>query len=219
MLAPKPTVPDPRSAFADRPYAVERHADDEDFQLLARVAARDRQAFETLYRRYHRRLLAYLLRLLGGRMEEAEEALDDTFFAAWANAGSFRGSSRVSSWLFGIAYRKGLKTLERRGRWRELPETEYETPEPAAPESPRRDLERRELARAVAAALSGLSADQRRAVELTYYRGLSYPEIAELTDVPVGTVKTRMFHARRRLRRLLPALGWDGEGEAEENGR
>lgn len=189
---------------------------DEDLDLLTRVAAHDRRAFESLYRRYHRRLLAYLLRLLGGRLEEAEEALDDTFYAVWQNAGSFRGGSRVSSWLFGIAYRKGLKTIERAGRRRlELPESDADPIEPEAPESPRRDLERRELARAVAAALGGLSPEQRRVVVLTYYRGLSYPEISERLGVPVGTVKTRMFHARRRLRELLPALGWGGEaGEA-----
>lgn len=194
-----------------------RSPDDHDLELLSRVAARDRPAFEALYRRYHRRLLGYLLRLLGGRLEEAEEALDDTFYAAWQNAGSFRGGSRVSSWLFGIAYRKGLKTLERAGRRRwELSEGDADPIEPTAPESPRRDLERRELARAVAVALGGLSPEQRRVVELTYYRGLSYPEISALLGVPVGTVKTRMFHARRRLRELLPALGWDaGAGEAE----
>jgi len=204
----------PRHAAAGSPSTVNRHPDDDDLALLARVADGDRGAFEVLYRRYHRRLLAYLLRVLGGRVEEAEEALDDSFYAAWMGARSFRGGSRVSSWLFGIAYRKGLKALERHGRRREVPVDETAA-EPPAPDSPRRDLERRELARAVAAALAGLPREQRRVVELTYYRGLSYPEISELVGVPVGTVKTRMFHARRRLRVLLPALGWDAEaGEA-----
>ena len=78
-------------AAAGPPRAVNRHPDDDDLELLARVAALDRRAFETLYRRYHRRLLAYLLRVLGGRIEEAEEALDDTFYAAWLGARSFRG--------------------------------------------------------------------------------------------------------------------------------
>jgi RNA polymerase sigma-70 factor (ECF subfamily) len=209
-----PPVIDLGPAAAGPPRAVNRHPDDDDLELLARVAALDRRAFETLYRRYHRRLLAYLLRVLGGRIEEAEEALDDTFYAAWLGARSFRGGSRVSSWLFGIAYRKGLKALERHGRRREVP-AEEGAAEPPAPDSPRLDLERQELARAMAAALAGLPREQRRVVELTYYQGLSYPEIALLVGVPVGTVKTRMFHARRRLRELLPALGWDGEaGEA-----
>jgi RNA polymerase sigma-70 factor (ECF subfamily) len=208
----QPTQPatGPWSAAAGEPAAVNRPSDDDDLALLASVADADRAAFEILYRRYHRRLLAYLLRVLGGRVEEAEEALDDTFYAAWMGARSFRGGSRVSSWLFGIAYRKGLKTLERHGRRREVP-VEEGAAEPPSPDSPRRDLERRELARAVAAALAGLPREQRRVVELTYYRGLSYPEISELIGVPVGTVKTRMFHARRRLRELLPAVGWDAE--------
>jgi len=199
------------------PPPVNRRPDDDDLELLARIAESDRPAFEALYRRYHRRLLAYLLRLLGGRMEEAEEALDDTLYAVWAGARAFRGGSRVSSWLFGIAYRKGLKALERHGRRREVPADDHGAAEPAAPDSPRRDLERRELARAVAVALAALPRDQRRVVELTYYRGLSYPEISALVGVPVGTVKTRMFHARRRLRELLPALGWGVD--AEEAGR
>lgn len=210
LCRPTQPVTGPWSAAADPPAAVNRHPDDDDLALLARVADGDRGAFETLYRRYHRRLLAYLLRVLGGRVEEAEEALDDSFYAAWLGARSFRGGSRVSSWLFGIAYRKGLKALERHGRRREVP-AEESAAEPPAPDSPRRDLERHELARAVAAALAGLPREQRRVVELTYYRGLSYPEISELLGVPVGTVKTRMFHARRRLRALLPAAGWDSE--------
>ena len=202
---------------AGPPPAVKNYPPDaDDLELLARVAEFDRRAFETLYRRYHRRLLAYLLRVLGGRVEEAEEALDDTFYAAWVGARSFRGGSRVSSWLFGIAYRKGLKALERHGRRREVA-IEDGAAEPPAPDSPRLDLERQELARAVAAALAVLPREQRRVVELTYYRGLSYPEISALVGVPVGTVKTRMFHARRRLRALLPALGWSAE--AEEAGR
>ncbi len=210
-----PPVTEPGTAAVDPP-AVNHPPDADDLELLARVAALDRRAFEALYRRYHRRLLAYLLRVLGGRVEEAEEALDDTFYAAWVGARSFRGGSRVSSWLFGIAYRKGLKAIERHGRRREVP-AEEGAAEPAAPDSPRRDLERQELARAVVAALAVLPREQRRVVELTYYRGLSYPEISVLVGVPVGTVKTRMFHARRRLRELLPALGWSAE--AGEGGR
>lgn len=192
---------------------------EDDRQLLARVAEGDRRAFEQLYRRYYRRLLAYLLRLLGGRVDEAEEALDDAFWVVWNRAGDFRGGSRVSSWIFGIGYRKALKRLEMRSRSeRELPPEALPSRQGGSPESPAAHTDRQELAQALAVALSSLPGEQREVVELTYFRSLSYREISALTGAPVGTVKTRMFHARRRLRKLLPALGYRPQARAEEGG-
>jgi len=86
-----------------------------DGALMARVAAGDRQAFGVLYRRYAPILGRYLLRLLKSR-ELTEEALNDVMLASWHNAGRFDSSYRLSSWLFGIAHKKGLKTLKRASR-------------------------------------------------------------------------------------------------------
>jgi len=201
-----------------RERIVQQSLDDaSDGELLDRVGDRDRRAFEVLYHRYHRRLFGYLLRLTAGRVEMVEEVLNDAMLVVWRSASDFRGRSRVSTWVFGIAYRKALKALARRKRQRET--NEDEAPEPVAPGGPEHDLDRGETARAVSAALASLPAEQRAVVELTYYRQLPYREIAEIVGCPVNTVKTRMFHARRRLRELLPGLGVDGGDNRQEGAR
>ncbi|HEX9942718.1 MAG TPA: sigma-70 family RNA polymerase sigma factor [Thermoanaerobaculia bacterium] len=174
----------------------------DELALLRRVAAKDRKAFEALYHLYYRRLFGYLLKLTR-RADLVEEVLNDVMLAVWKGAPGFDGRSRPSTWIFGIAYHKALKALARRP---EQPE-ETEGPEPVDSEEPESLAARRELAGVLGRALGTLSPEQRAVVELTYYYGMAYQEIAEIVGCPVNTVKTRMFHARRRLRELLPGLG------------
>ena len=122
-------------------------------------------------------------------------------FVVWTDAKKFRGKSAVSSWIFGIAYRKALTALRREGRYEAPLRRDVETADPHG--SPRADLE------LIHAGLAGLSPDHRQVIELTYFCGYSYEEIAAIADCPVNTVKTRMFHARRRLKVLLPRLAGD----------
>lgn len=189
--------------------SVPRAADEGDeLALLERVRRQDRTAFEALYRRYHGPLASYLVRLTG-RSETVEELVDDTLLVVWRQADRFDGRSRLSTWIFGIAYRKALKQLDRARR--EASRSGTSTGEPIAPdEAPDRRQARRELAGQVAAALDRLSPEQRGVVVLTYYHGLSYPEIAAVMGCPLGTVKTRMFHARRKLAHLLAELATGG---------
>lgn len=179
----------------------------DELALLRRVAAKDRKAFEALYHLYYRRLFGYLLKLTR-RVDLVEEVLNDVMFAVWKGAAGFDGRSRVSTWIFGIAYHKALKALARRPE--EPEQTEAERPEPLDSDEPESLAARRELAGVLGRALGALSPDQRAVVELTYYYGLAYQEIAEIMSCPVNTVKTRMFHARRRLREVLPGLGVSG---------
>ena len=176
---------------------------DDELALLRRVAAKDRKAFEALYHLYYRRLFGYLLKVTR-RAELVEEVLNDVMLAIWKGAASFDGRSRPSTWIFGIAYHKALKALARQPQ---EPGEERERPEPVDREEPESLAVRRELATVLGRALSELPADQRAVVELTYYYGLAYQEISEIVGCPVNTVKTRMFHARRRLREMLPGLG------------
>jgi RNA polymerase sigma-70 factor (ECF subfamily) len=176
----------------------------DEFSLLQRIAARDGRAFETLYHLYYPRLFGFLFRLTRSA-ETVEEVLNDVMLAVWRGADRFAGRARPSTWIFGIAHRKALKALSRRPA-----EVATATPPPepvAEDEGSEARVERRELRAVLASALGHLSPEQRAVVELTYYQGFSYPEIAEVLDCPVNTVKTRMFHARRRLRELLPTLG------------
>ena len=172
----------------------------EEVALLARVAAREAQAFALLYRAYHPRLTRFLERVTR-RAGLVEELADDTMLTLWQRAGQFNGGSKVSTWVFGIAYRKALGALQR------LDEPLEDPPEEAAGATtepgPEAQCGRRELLLRLEAALGELSPAQRAVVELTYFHGMGYREIAEIAGCPVDTVKTRMFHARRRLRARL----------------
>jgi RNA polymerase sigma factor (sigma-70 family) len=182
--------------------------DERDALLLERVAAKDRSAFQELYQRYYQRLFGFIFKLTR-RPEVVEEALNDTLLAVWKGASSFAGRSRPSTWILGIAHRQALKSLSRVRRAER--DTEI-APEEAPPEGPESLAARRELASTLGRALAQLPVEQRAVVELTYYHGCSYAEIAGIVGCPVNTVKTRMFHARRRLRGLLAAVGIDQAG-------
>lgn len=169
----------------------------DDVALLQRVAQADVQAFETLYRGYFPRLHRFLERVTH-RVQLVEEILDDTMLVVWQKASSFNGESLVSTWIFSIAYRKALKALRRLDEpVGEGDESVAEDPEPDAA------LMHAELRERLVDAIGRMSPAHRAVVELTYYQGCAYSEIATIMDCPVDTVKTRMFHARRHLRRLI----------------
>jgi RNA polymerase sigma-70 factor (ECF subfamily) len=168
-------------------------------ELLDRVSVKDVRAFEELYRIYQPRLGRFLSNLVQ-RPQLVEEVLDDTMMAVWQTAGSFRGASKPSTWILAIAYRKALKA---RARWPdpvEEPAVDNRVSEEPAPDE---GLHQRHLRDTLVAAMRHLSADHRAVVDLTYFHGLAYREIAEIMGCPVDTVKTRMFHARRRLKDAL----------------
>jgi RNA polymerase sigma-70 factor (ECF subfamily) len=157
-------------------------------------------AFEKLYRIYQPRLTRFLSNLVQ-RPQLVDEVLDDTMMVVWETAQSFRGTSRLSTWIFSIAYRKAIKA---RTRWPDPIEDQPDLGQPSPDPNPHQLLQHRRLHDALAAAMQSLSADHRAVVDLTYFHGLGYREIAEVMDCPVDTVKTRMFHARRRLRQAMP---------------
>jgi RNA polymerase sigma-70 factor (ECF subfamily) len=170
--------------------------------LLQRVADRDRQAFEELYTAYHRRLSRFLMRL-APRYDFAEEIINDTFWVVWRKAGEFRGASRVSTWIMGIAYRRALRALrdERHVVTSDRQMSEEDTPdsEDSAANADMQDW--------ISRGLAELPEEQRLTLELAYFLGYSCEEISAITGSPVGTIKARMFHAREKLRLSLPSLG------------
>lgn len=192
LLRPAPAMkPDPR----DRTYPA---STEEEAVLLHRVAQGDRHAFELFYRLYYRRLTRFLQQIVR-RPHLVEEVVDDTMLVVWRKAGGFNHASRVSTWIFAIAYRKALKALKRVHRHAELA---WDAEEGYA-EGPESALIEHEVRRRLRRALDTLSAEHRAVVELTYYHGYAYREIAQIVGCPVDTVKTRMFHARRKLKALL----------------
>ena len=165
-------------------------------ELLARVRARDMEAFERLYRIYQPRLARFLFNLVQ-RPQLVEEVLDDTMMVVWQTADSFRGGSKLSTWIFAIAYRKAIKA---RSRWPDPVEDDPYDTRVSDDLTPEEDLGHQRIHDALQMAMAGLSADHRAVVDLTYFHGMGYREIAEIMKCPVDTVKTRMFHARRRLK-------------------
>lgn len=182
----------------------------DDAELLRRIARRDRQAFTALYRRYHPRLQGYLRRLLADA-QIADEVFDDVMFVVWKDARRFAGKSAASSWIFGIAYRQAMSALRKESRHLARVDHAASVEDVAAASPKGRDL--------IEAALRRLSPNHRQVVELTYFFGFSYKEIAEIAGCPVNTVKTRMFHARKRLKYLLPSLAGEKEDRDREKGR
>ena len=180
--------------------AMAGSGDADEARLVGRVAAGELRAFEALYRAYHPRLTRFVERMTR-RPGLADEVLNDTLFVIWHRADTFNGLSKVSTWIFGIAYRKALKALQRFDE--PVPDAEAEQRVEPGP-GPDEDRGQSELHAALLRALDGLSPEHRAVVDLTYFHGMGYREIAAIADCPIDTVKTRMFHARRRLRTLLP---------------
>ncbi|MEM6971224.1 MAG: RNA polymerase sigma factor [Pseudomonadota bacterium] len=174
-------------------------ADDTDMALIEAVAGGDMRAFERLHRRFHKRIHGFVLRLVR-RPDIADEAANDTMVAVWKQAGGFRGDSRASTWIFGIAYRTALAATRKIARHEGHAEADEAIP---AARSGTELVEAAFLGRDILAALAQLPVSQRATVVLTHHYGYRLTEIAEITGCPTGTVKTRMFHARNRLKQLL----------------
>lgn len=187
------TSPEKNSRSASGSSTEEREC-----ALLARIARQDSAAMKELYLIYHRRLARFLMRLTT-RYELAEEIINDTFWVIWQHAGDFRGASRVSTWIMGIAYRRGLKTL----RYAGPPPPDGDLVAEIGTDEPARQEEINEW---LDVALQRLPLEQRTVIELAYHVGHSCEEIASIMQCPVNTVKTRMFHARRKLKTLLTHL-------------
>ena len=186
-----------------------RYSDnDSDLQLLTRTIQGDRDAFRELYSTYYQPVLRFIHRVTR-QFDLAQEGVNDVMLVVWGSGDSFGGHSSVSTWIMGIAYRKALKLLEGSRRWSSrFTAVDFdawdERSEVAVNFSDHANL--RDL---LDQGLRQLSPEQRAVVELTYFQGCSYQDIAAIAACPVNTVKTRMFHARAKLRKLLPALGND----------
>jgi RNA polymerase sigma-70 factor (ECF subfamily) len=188
----------PQDVTSRRPRAS-RDSREHDDRLIARIRDRDMAAFEELYRGYHTRLTRFLLRLIH-RPTMVEEVLNDTLMVVWDRAESFNGTSRLSTWIFAIAYRKAMKALRGQDEPIEDKRAEERASLDATPEEELGFDRRRAL---LMDAIAELSPDHRAVVDFTYFQEMGYREIASIMGCPVDTVKTRMFHARRHLKRRL----------------
>jgi RNA polymerase sigma-70 factor (ECF subfamily) len=192
--------------MADRlPPELTRLADED---LLTLVDRGDADAFEVLYERHSRVAFSLAFRLLGDR-PSAEDLVQDAFLAVWRGAASYsstRGS--VRNWLLSILHNRGvdrLRTLAAMTRRQEALE-QVELRRPDEPDAASQGIGR-VLAGSVREELSSLPGEQFEVLKLAYYGGFTHQEIAEMLDVPLGTVKSRMRLGLDRLRRGLGETG------------
>lgn len=186
----------------------ESQSAESELSLIKRAGEGDRDAFQQLYSIYEKRLYAYLMRMLDCK-EDAEDLLVETMLAVWQGAGAFRGRSKLSTWIFGIAHNKAMTRLASKTQ---RPITNLDQAmdlEATGPGPDSRQIES-ETREQVQAALQQLSEEHRAVIDLTFYHGLSYAEIAQVVKCPVNTIKTRMFYARQRLKQLLSGAKSEG---------
>ncbi|MBM2576048.1 sigma-70 family RNA polymerase sigma factor [Jannaschia sp. Os4] len=171
----------------------------DDTALLARIATGDRDALAAFYRRHERGLYRFILSRLNDPTE-ASDLLHDVFLEVWRVADRFEGRSKVTTWLFGIAWRRAADRHRSRARMAptdDVPETADDAPAGEACLLAAQESEH------VRHCMGTLKPDHRTAIGLAFWEDLSYREIAEVTGAPEGTVKTRVFHAKRLLLRCL----------------
>lgn len=188
---------------------------DPDQQVLEACRRGDEGAFDLLVERHHRRIFRLCVRLLGDE-DAALDAAQEAFVKAWRALARFEGGSLFTTWLTRIAINQCRNEQRRRSTLKHGRPLSLDAPAPGS-EAPRsallassgpsalEGLSTAELAQAAGAALARLETDDREVLLLRDVEGLSYEEVAEVLDIPVGTVRSRLHRARAELRRRLEA--------------
>lgn len=182
-------------------------------RLLGRIEQADEGAFRELYCAFSRKLYAYVLRQLGDTAQ-AEEIVSDTLYEVWKAPAKFRGDSQFSTWLIGIARNKVL--MHWRGR---KADADHDDVADLADELPSdapgafEIMAEQQRSEGVRHCVDKLGPDHRECVHLVFYQGMALAQVAHIQQIPEGTVKTRLFHARQKLKQCLQRL-LAREGEA-----
>lgn len=187
---------------------------DSEVRLMEGVAERNERDFEELFRRYQARLGSFFLQRTRDP-QAAEELVQETMMVVWQRATSFDQTSRPSSWIFGIGYRKYLEWQRKNSKASQLYESETEHDPEELPRSLHDEvgeqIGRETLSETVRQALGELSEEHRAVIDLTFQQGLSYGEIAQILGIQPGTVKSRMFYGKERLKEILIRRGMKGD--------
>jgi RNA polymerase sigma-70 factor (ECF subfamily) len=174
-----------------------------DQAVIARVAAGDEQVMRILFARHNVKVFRFLTRLVGDAAS-AEDLLSEVFLEAWRQAARFEARSRLATWLLAIARHKALSAL--RQRRLQGSDAGLESIADAA-DNPEVALQKRDTGAILRDCLEQLSSAHREIIDLIYYHGRTIDDAARILGVPQNTVKTRMFHARKRIADLLAARG------------
>ncbi|MCG8558067.1 MAG: sigma-70 family RNA polymerase sigma factor [Proteobacteria bacterium] len=189
-----------------------------DAELVRRIQQGDRMAFRVLFDRYHRRAFAVAVGVVKNQ-EDAMDVVQDAFVKVHKHIGRFQGSSSFYTWLYRIVMNLGIDHLRRGKNISKVALDERVGAAAAGPllsgpadGSPTRTVARRELTQQIQTALQSLPTHHRAVLVLREIEGLSYEQMAEVLEVPKGTIMSRLFHARRKMQ---AALGPYLEGELE----
>ena len=172
---------------------------DPDYALIRAIAQGDGFAMDELYTRHGPGLLTYLSSRLGNR-QWAEEVLQEVMFAVWQSASRFRGESRVYTWMITIARNRAINAFQRD---KSLSDKPLDDETGAIPAQIDTDIELRAQLDELRSAVAQLPDEQRETLELVFIHGLSNHETAAVLNIPSGTVKSRLFRAKARLREWL----------------
>ena len=174
--------------------------------LISRIARADVVALEALYVRYQVRIFRFIARLVRDEAA-AEELTNEVFIDVWRNACSYQGRSSASTWLLSIAHNRAVSSLRKR---REEPsDDERAAAQCDNADDPEVVVQKNEKSRLLRRCIDALPVEYREIVDLVYYQELSVSEASTVVGIPEGTVKTRMFNARKRLSELLKQAGVD----------
>jgi RNA polymerase sigma-70 factor (ECF subfamily) len=191
-----------------RKAASRDYSDFPDEALLALAAREDEGALAALYDRYSRVAYGLALRVVRDPVL-AEDAVQEAFLTVWRTAAAFRSDrAKPSTWILTLVHRRAVDVVRREERRRAAPLEPGDQPD-AHGLATDEEIELTDRRRLVQEALRQLPDEQREALELAYYGGLTQSELAERLSVPLGTIKSRMFTGLRRLRDLLSEAGLD----------
>ncbi len=186
--------------------------DELDAKLVRKVQRGDRMAYDLLVRKYQHRIAAVVSRYVPD-FGEAQDVVQETFIRAWRAIGNFRGEAQFYTWLYRIAVNTSKNFLMAQNR--RPPADDVDLGDPATvtadfrlqnPDTPEHELLRQEIERVVSRSIDALPPDLRQAIVLREVDGLSYEEIAEAMECPIGTVRSRIFRAREAIDHALSPL-------------
>lgn len=177
-----------------------------DDELIRRIAQKDQSAIEALYAAHQVRVYRFILRRVRSEAV-AEELTNEVFMEVWRNAQKFEGRSSVSSWMLSIAHNRAVSTLRKRREEAMDEDAAAEIADDA--DTPEVETQKADKGALMRRCIGELSDEHAAVVDLVYYHEMAIGEVAEVLGVPANTVKTRLFHARKKLSELLIAAGVD----------
>jgi len=178
----------------------------QDLRLLKKISTGDKEAFQELYESTHEKVYYYLVRFVGH--DNAEDILIETFTQVWEKSASFKGRSKAGTWIISIARNLALKDFRKNKRY-----LLYDNLEPLLNSDHVTDneVESRNRKQVLKRALLKLGSKHQEVLDLFFYHQMSYGEIASTMEIPMNTVKTRIYYAKNNLKKVLKDMGVDHE--------